>query len=96
MKTDSILVGTILKTFRPKVENVIKSGKVDKFIQNMKKDYDLEVDETAEILITTETDGMEYLNIVAINQDLKITKILLQKKLTDTILSLFEKSELCL
>lgn len=94
----SLLLKTLLKSVMPTVRNAIDDGKIDSFIQNLKKRYsetdDLMTGDSVEILITTEIDGCEYANIVVLTPELTIRKLLAQQRLTDLITSLFNQSEI--
>lgn len=87
----------MLKTFLPTVSKLIDSGKINQFIQEAKQEYasqlSLQDDESLEVLITTEADGNEYFNLVIIDTELKITKVVLQQPLTDFVKNLISKAQ---
>lgn len=95
---NSLLLKTLLKSVMPTVQKFVDSGKVDGYLQQMKSHFaeaaDLRDGESVEILITTEEDGMEYANIVVMNEVLQITRVLAQDKLSEIVTSLFNQSEL--
>lgn len=92
----SIILKTMLNSFLPTVNNLIESGKIDSYIQAAKDEYaqqlNLQDDESLEVLVSTETDGKEYFNLVVIDKELHITKIVLQQPLTDFIKQLIAKA----
>ena len=96
---NNLLLKTLLKSVMPTVQKLVESGKTDGFLQELKRKQferlgrDLAKDESVEILVTTEDDGAEYANIVLL-QDLTVTEVLWQEKLSSLITSLFNQSEL--
>lgn len=96
---NSLLMKTLLKSVLPTVQKLVESGRTDSFIQELKRKQldkigrELSNDESVEILVTTEEDGAEYVNIVLLH-DLTVTDVLWQDKLSSLITSLFNQSEL--
>lgn len=93
----NLILQSMLKTFLPTVSKLIDSGKINQFIQEAKQEYasqlSLQDDESLEVLITTEADGNEYFNLVIIDTELKITKVVLQQPLTDFVKNLISKAQ---
>lgn len=95
---NSLFLKTLLKSVMPTVRKLVDNGKIDGFLQSVKKQYaeseELCKGENVEILITTEIDGCEYANIVVLTPELTVRKLLAQQKLSDLIITLFNQSEL--
>lgn len=83
----------------PSVTKFISDGKVDGLLQELKGRYadrvELKENESVEILITTENDGLEYANIIVLDSDtLQISKLLAQQKLSEIITALFTQADM--
>lgn len=94
MAKDNILVRSMINAFLPKVNSFIESGKLSAVIQEAKRkcaDDNCFEGESVEIMISTEIDGEEYINFVTINNELQITKIVMQQKLSEFLSSLIKK-----
>lgn len=95
---NSLLLKTLLKSAMPTVKKLVENGKIDSFLQSIKKQYagseELMTGETVEILITTEIDGCEYANVVVLTPELTVKKLLKQQRMSDLIISLFNQSEI--
>lgn len=93
----SALIRTLLKAAMPSVRKLTDSGKIDAFIQDLKKRLSEHAavpdGGSVEILITTEEDGCEYANVVALDRDLRIESVLAQQKLSELINSLLTQAE---
>lgn len=97
---NNIIMQTLVKAAMPTVEKIVSSGKIDSMIQGLKQSYreavDLGPDESIEVLLTSEADGCEYLNVVIMNKNMTISdNILYQRKLSDAIVSLLNESQKC-
>lgn len=90
-------VKTLLKAAMPSVRKITESGKIDAFIQDIKKrlSENTVVPEggSVEILVTTEEDGCEYANVVVIDRDIRVLGVLAQQKLSDLINTLLTQAE---
>lgn len=79
----------VLKTLTPTVKKFAESGKLDGFFQTIKaeaaKGIELSEGESVEIMITTETDGREYISIVVLSEGPTIKSILQSMPLSDMI-----------
>lgn len=96
---NNLLLKTLLKSVMPSVTKFVSDGKLDGLMQELKSKYaiqvELENNESIEILITTENDGLEYANIIVMNSDnLQITKLLAQQKLSEIITALFTQADM--
>lgn len=93
----SALIRTLLKAALPSVRKLTDSGKIDAFIQDLKsrlsENASVPDGGSVEILITTEEDGCEYANVVALDRDLRVTEVLSQHKLSELINSLLTQAE---
>lgn len=94
---NGLLMQALLKSAMPTVSKLVGSGKIDAFIRSIKDEYiektSLQDNESVEILVTTEADGLEYLNVVVMDRDCRITDVLAQSKLSDTIIHLLEQAQ---
>ena len=94
---NNLLVKTLLKSVMPTVQKFVDSGKIDTLFQELKSRYaDRLQDEenTVEILITTEEDGLEYVNVVELDPELRIRQVMDQQRLSELITALFNQAEL--
>lgn len=94
---NNLLVKTLLKSVMPTVQKFVDSGKIDTLFQELKSRYaDRLQDEenTVEILITTEEDGLEYVNVVELDPELRIRQVMDQQRLSELITALFTQAEL--
>lgn len=96
---NNLLLKTLLKSVMPSVTKFVSDGKLDNLMQELKHKYadrvELQESESIEILITTESDGLEYANIIVMNSDnLQITKLLAQQKLSEIITALFTQADM--
>ena len=99
MGNNNILLNTLINAAMPTVEKLVGSGKIDNILQQLKKTYGQKVSlwdgESIEILVSTEDDGCEYLNIVILGDDKRIGSVLYQRKLSETIVELLKESKKC-
>lgn len=93
---NNILLNTLVKTFGPKVEKLANSGKIDALVREMKSKYEKNPDDEIYILVSTEDDGNEYINFIKMDQDMTVTEVIDQLKLSDVIIQLIQNSEKCL
>lgn len=94
---NNLLVKTLLKSVMPTVQKFVDSGKIDTLFRELKARFaDRMQDEgnTVEILITTEEDGLEYVNVVELDQKLRIRQVMDQQRLSELITALFTEAEL--
>lgn len=96
---NNLLLKTLLKSVMPSVTKFVSDGKLDGLMQELKSKYagqvELENNESIEILITTENDGLEYANIIVLNSaTLQVTKLLAQQKLSEIITALFTQADM--
>lgn len=94
---NNILVKTLLKSVMPTVQKFVDSGKIDTLFRELKARFiDRLQDEenTVEILITTEEDGLEYVNVVELDLELRIRQVMDQQRLSELITALFTQAEL--
>lgn len=94
---NNILVKTLLKSVMPTVQKFVDSGKIDTLFRELKARFAdrLQNEEnTVEILITTEEDGLEYVNVVELDPELRIRQVMDQQRLSDLITALFTEAEL--
>lgn len=94
---NNILVKTLLKSVMPTVQKFVDSGKIDTLFRELKARFAdrLQNEEnTVEILITTEEDGLEYVNVVELDPELRIRQVMDQQRLSDLITTLFTQAEL--
>lgn len=94
---NNLLVKTLLKSVMPTVQKFVDSGKIDTLFRELKARFAdrLQNEEnTVEILITTEEDGLEYVNVVELDPELRIRQVMDQQRLSDLITALFTEAEL--
>lgn len=94
---DNLLVKTLLKSVMPTVQKFVDSGKIDTLFRELKARFAdrLQNEEnTVEILITTEEDGLEYVNVVELDPELRIRQVMDQQRLSELITALFTEAEL--
>lgn len=94
---NNALVKTLLRSVMPTVQKFVDSGKIDTLFRELKeryKPYLSTQNNTVEILVTTEEDGLEYVNMVEMDLDLRVTQVLGQQRLSDLIKTLFTQAEL--
>lgn len=94
---NNLLVKTLLKSVMPTVQKFVDSGKIDTLFRELKARFAdrLQNEEnTVEILITTEEDGLEYVNVVELDPELRIRQVMDQQRLSDLITTLFTQAEL--
>jgi len=90
----SSTTNVLIKTLTPTIRKIAEGGKVDGMIQAIKNEQagklNLLENETVEVMITTESDGREYVSMVILS-DKTIEKIILSMPLSDMIVKLIEK-----
>ena len=94
---NNVLTKMLLRSAMPTVQKFVESGKIDAIFRELKSQYQVFVDDTdssVEILITTESDGVEYVNVVSLTKDLRVTKLLYQQQLSELITDLFTKADM--
>lgn len=95
---NNILVKTLLKSVMPTVTKFVESGKIDALLQEFKTRFADRLQDpennSVEILITTEEDGLEYVNVVELDPELRIRHVMDQQRLSDLITTLFTQAEL--
>lgn len=94
---NNILVKTLMKSVMPTVQKFVDSGKIDTLFLELKARFAdrLQNEEnTVEILITTEEDGLEYVNVVELDPELRIRQVMDQQRLSELITTLFTQAEL--
>lgn len=94
---NNLLVKTLLKSVMPTVQKFVDSGKIDTLFRELKArfaDRLQDDDDTVEILITTEEDGLEYVNVVELDPELRIRHVMDQQRLSELITALFTEAEL--
>ena len=70
---NNALVNTLLKSLMPTVRKIVEGGKIDALFRELKGRYNgfLHAEENSvEILVTTEEDGNEYVNVVEITPEM--------------------------
>ena len=79
----------------PTVEKIVGSGKIDGLLRELKDSFHDRAPEgcSCEILVSSEDDGCEYLNIVTLSADMHIESVLYQKKLSESIVELLNQSK---
>ena len=94
----NIILKTLLKSVMPTVTKFVESGKIDTLLQELKSRYaedtDLKEGESVEILITTETDGNEYANVIVLDTELRVKTVLAQQRLSDLVTALFTQADM--
>lgn len=91
------IVNTLLKSLMPTVRKIVDGGKIDALFQDLKGRYDglLHAEENSvEILVTTEEDGNEYVNVVETTPEMKIVSVFFQQRLTKLVTTLFTQADL--
>lgn len=94
---NNMIVNTLLKAVMPTVQKFVESGKIDTLFRELKSRYECFLDsmvDSIEILVTTESDGVEYVNVVELTPELQITKVIHQQRLSELITALFNQAEL--
>lgn len=93
---NNILVKTLLKSVMPTVQKFVDSGKIDTLFRELKARFSdlIQENNSVEILITTEEDGLEYVNVVELDPELRIRQVMDQQRLSDLITTLFTQAEL--
>lgn len=93
----NVLMKTLLRSVMPSVQKFVDGGKIDTLFQELKSKYnDSRRNDAAsvEILITTEADGNEYVNIVELEPDLRVSQVMEQQRLSELITTLLTQSEI--
>lgn len=94
---NNMIVNTLLKAVMPTVQKFVESGKIDTLFQELKSRYTCFVDnpeDSVEILLTTEEDGVEYVSVVILTPQLQVAKVLFQQRLSELLTELFTQAEL--
>lgn len=95
---NNVIVKTLLRSVIPTVQKFVESGKIDTLFRELKQRYAeclSDSENSVEILITTEDDGLEYVSVVELNPvELHIVKIMDQQRLSELITTLFTQAEL--
>ena len=98
---NNFILKTLLKSVMPTVTKFVESGKIDALLQKLKSEYSAYADaakgESVEILISTEdynNEHIEYANIIVIDNNLQITAILQQQRLSEIITALFNQADM--
>lgn len=94
---NNALVNTLLKSLMPTVRKIVDGGKIDALFRELKGRYNgfLHSEENSvEILVTTEEDGNEYVNVVEITPKMQIVSVCFQQRLTDLVTTLFTQADL--
>ena len=95
---NNVLVKTLLKSVMPTVTKFVESGKIDALFQELKTRFNDRLQDpennSVEILITTEEDGIEYVNVEELDPELRIRKVMNQQRLSKLITTLFTQAEL--
>lgn len=94
---NNILVKTLLKSVMPTVQKFVESGKIDALLKELKSRFADRLQDdgsSVEILITTEADGVEYVNVVELDPELRIRQVMDQQRLSDLITTLFTQADL--
>ena len=90
---------TLVKAAIPTVEKIVTGGKIDNMLRQLKQSYRDSVylyeGESIEILVSSENDGCEYLDIVILDAEMRIKKVLYQQKLSEAIINLLKESQQC-
>lgn len=93
------MMNTLLKAAIPTVEKIVTGGKIDNMLRQLKQSYrdrmELSESDNVEILVSSELDGCEYLNIVILGSGMCIKKVLFQQKLSEAIINLLKDSKQC-
>ena len=92
------IVQTLLKTFSPSITKLLEGGKIDAIIQQAKKEYsercNLYPGESMEVLISTEEDGREYVNLVVMDGSMYINKVVFQQPLADFVRNILNNANI--
>lgn len=95
---NNVIVKTLLRSVMPTVQKFVESGKIDTLFRELKHRYAeclSDPENSVEILITTEDDGLEYVSVVELDPiELHIVKIMDQQRLSELITTLFSQAEL--
>lgn len=94
---NNLLVKTLLKSVMPTVQKFVDNGKIDTLFRELKARFANRLqneENTVEILITTEEDGLEYVNVVELDPELHIRQVMDQQRLSELITALFTQAEL--
>ena len=94
---NNLLVKTLLKSVMPTVQKFVDNGKIDTLFRELKARFADRLqnkENTVEILITTEEDGLEYVNVVELDPELHIRQVMDQQRLSELITALFTQAEL--
>ena len=94
---NNALVNTLLRSLMPTVRKFVDSGKIDGLFQELKGRYDgflHSPENSIEILVTTESDGLEYVNVVEITPELQVVSVCFQQRLSELITTLFTQAEI--
>ena len=97
MDSSSVLTKMLLRSVMPTVQRFVESGKIDTLFRELKSRYKgflNNPENSVEILITTENDGVEYVSVVELSRDLHITKVMFQQPLSELITTLFTQADL--
>lgn len=97
MDSSGVLTKMLLRSVMPTVQRFVESGKIDTLFQELKSRYKgllNNPENSVEILITTENDGVEYVSVVDLSRDLHITKVMFQQPLSELITTLFTQADL--
>ena len=91
----NVTTAILIKTLTPTVQKLAESGNIDGLIQAVKdeqaKQLDLSDNETVEIMITTESDGKEYVSLVILYNNSTVQKVLSSMPVGDLIVELLKK-----
>lgn len=95
---NNVIVKTLLRSVMPTVQKFVESGKIDTLFRELKQRYAeclSDPENSVEILITTEDDGVEYVSVVELDPvELNIVKIMDQQRLSELITTLFSQAEI--
>lgn len=95
---NNVIVKTLLRSVMPTVQKFVESGKIDTLFRELKQRYAeglSDPENSVEILITTEDDGLEYVSVVELDPvELHIVKIMDQQSLSELITTLFLQAEI--
>lgn len=90
---------TLVKAAIPTVEKIVTGGKIDNMLRQLKQSYrdklELSDGDNVEILVSSELDGCEYLNIVILDAGMRIKDVLYQQKLSEAIIKLLKDTQQC-
>lgn len=97
--SNNILMQTLVKAAIPTVEKIVTGGKIDNMLRQLKQSYrdklELSDGDNVEILVSSELDGCEYLNIVILDAGMRIKDVLYQQKLSEAIIKLLKDTQQC-